>query len=136
MSEQQGNLFIELAVIWGIVISTLIGTALYSWLQEVVNQACDEHCNIWPTHTGEMVQTGLNMGPCHARSLGWAKSYCKDLDEEMQTDHDLEVVGAASMAWSIIRSVVPSEITDHIMEHLKEEGLPSLVTHNIAEGQL
>ncbi|KAF8833545.1 hypothetical protein BDN67DRAFT_873524, partial [Paxillus ammoniavirescens] len=39
-----------------------------------------------------------------------------------------------SMAQSIIQSVVPFEITDHIMKHLKEEGLPSLVTCNITEG--
>ncbi|KAF9221209.1 hypothetical protein BS17DRAFT_635463, partial [Gyrodon lividus] len=77
-------------------------------------------------HTGVMVQAGLNMGPCHACVLGWAKSFCKNLDDETKTIHDLKVVGATSMVWSIIRSVVPSEITDHIMECLEE--LPLLVT--------
>ncbi|KAF9246836.1 hypothetical protein BU15DRAFT_25346, partial [Melanogaster broomeanus] len=73
-------------------------------------------------------------GARNARVLGWAKAYCKNLDRATQVMHDQEVIGATSMAWGLIKSVVPSEITDHILKRLEEEGLPSLATRNIDEG--
>ncbi|KAF8833544.1 hypothetical protein BDN67DRAFT_985959 [Paxillus ammoniavirescens] len=42
----KSNLFIELAVVWSVVMSMPVGTALYSWLQEVVDQVYDKCCNI------------------------------------------------------------------------------------------
>ena len=49
-----------------------------------------------------MVQIGLNMGPCHACILGWAKSFTQTLssDEEMiQQDTDLQ--GGMSLLWAL-----------------------------------
>jgi hypothetical protein len=55
-----------------------------------------------PTHPGQLVQVGLNMGPHHARVLGWAKSYTKKLDGQVMVEHDLDAVGALSIMWSMV----------------------------------
>ncbi|KAF9246837.1 hypothetical protein BU15DRAFT_57806 [Melanogaster broomeanus] len=67
VSEREGKKFIELAVIRGVAMSTPVGTALFRWLRQVVDQACDERCNVRPTHAGEMTQAGLNMGAVISR---------------------------------------------------------------------
>ena len=78
-----------------------------------------------------MVQVGLNMGPRHARVLGWAKSYTKNLDNSERIIQDQEVIGAASLMWSLIQSVVPHEITEHVMQCLEDASLPALATRDV-----
>lgn len=53
-------------------------------------------------HPGKIVQLGLNMGPHHARVLGWAKSFTKALDQETLTSHNEDAVGEISIVWSPI----------------------------------
>ena len=87
-----------------------------------------------PTHPGKLVQVGLNMGPRHARVLGWAKSYTKKLDGQVMAEHDLDAVGALSIMWSMVQSTIPREILDAVDSCLAETGLPRLATRNVDEG--
>ena len=87
-----------------------------------------------PTHPGQLVQVGLNMGPHHARVLGWAKSYTKKLDVQVMTEHDLDAVGALLIMWSMVQSTMPGEILDAVDSRLAEAGLPCLATQNVNEG--
>ena len=82
-----------------------------------------------------MVQTGLNMGPRHARVLGWAKSFTKNLDYREKVMQDQEVIGATSLMWSLVQSAVPQKITQHVMQCLENGGLPNLATRNVEEGK-
>ena len=87
-----------------------------------------------PTHPGQLVQVGLNMGPSHACVLGWAKSYTKKLDGRVKVEHDLDAVGALLIMWSMVQSTMPSEILDAVNSRLAEAGLPRLATCNVNEG--
>lgn len=78
----------------------------------------------------------INMGPCHCRVLRWAKSYTKKLDGEIKVDHDLDTVGALSIMWSLVWSVMPVEILKEVDLQLGEDGLPHLATQNVAQGFL
>jgi hypothetical protein len=86
------------------------------------------------THTGQLVQVGLNMGPRHARVLGWAKSYTKKLDSQAMVEHDLDAVGTLSIMWSMVQSTMPNEILGAVNSCLAEVGLPHLATRNVDEG--
>lgn len=81
-----------------------------------------------------MVQIGLNAGPQHARVSGFAVSYTKALDNRAKQLHDEDVIGAVSLVWQLIKTVSPSEITEHVEKKLTEEGLPSIAIPNVAEG--
>lgn len=87
-----------------------------------------------PTHPGQLVQVGINMGPRHARVLGWAKSYTKKLDSHAMVEHDLDAVGSLSIMWSLVQSMMPHEILDQVDSRLAEAGLPCLATRNVEEG--
>lgn len=76
------------------------------------------------------------MGPRHARVLGWAKSFTKALDQETLTSHDEDAVGAISIVWSIIQSVMPRDILDCVDDNLTKLKLPRLATRNIKEGKV
>ncbi|KDR73907.1 hypothetical protein GALMADRAFT_21621, partial [Galerina marginata CBS 339.88] len=111
--------------------------AFYAWLKAVVDEACRERRNpyhLQPTHAGHISQVGLNNGPWHARVIGLAKSYTKHLDTVTQIEHDREVIGAVSITWSIIRSVMPREVLEHVDDCLERYGLPRLATRNVAPG--
>ena len=75
------------------------------------------------------------MGPRHARVLGWAKSFTKALDQETLTSHDEDAVGAISIVWSLIQSVVPRDVLDCVDDNLAWLELPHLATRNIDEGK-
>ena len=74
------------------------------------------------------------MGPRHAHALGWAKSFTKKLNSETMFERDLDVIGALSITWSLVQSLMPSEILDHVDTRLEEVGLPRLATRNVEEG--
>jgi len=74
------------------------------------------------------------MGPRHARVLGWAKSYTKKLDDEVKVEHDLDAVGALSIMWNLVQSVMPQEVQTCVDSRLAEVGLPRLATRNVDEG--
>ncbi|KAI0078510.1 hypothetical protein K474DRAFT_1593925, partial [Panus rudis PR-1116 ss-1] len=75
-------------------------------------------------HRGLMVQFGLNRGARHAELYGYAKSYVKNLDEETKDLHDEDVIGAAGIAWQLIKASSPPEIITHVEECLEKAGLP------------
>ena len=81
-----------------------------------------------------MAQIGLNMGPRHARVLGFAKSYSKKLDDATKILHDRDIVGAVSFIWALMHVVAPQEVTSHIEESMAKAGVPRLATQNVAEG--
>ncbi len=64
-----------------------------------------------------MTQVGMNMGPRHACVLGWAKSFTRKLDSKTMVDHDLDVIDALFITWSLVQSIMPSEILDHVDFH-------------------
>ncbi|KAH9916006.1 uncharacterized protein B0H18DRAFT_885304 [Fomitopsis serialis] len=105
----------------------------------IITQVLSSHLtncliDIQPSHPGKMVQAGLNGGPRHARVLGWAKSYTKDLGKTEREDHDADVIGAAGIAWRLIKSAAPYEVVKHVEQCLLNEGMPHMATQNISEG--
>ena len=82
-----------------------------------------------------MSQIGLNMGPRHARVLGWAKSFTRQLTQETMVKHDSDVIGGAAVVWQIIRGVIPDEVFGAVDDILKYECLPSLATQNVPTGK-
>ena len=76
----------------------------------------------------------MNMGPRHARVLGWAKSYTKKLDAATMVEYDRDAVGGLSIMWSFVQSVMPLEVWDHVDSCMAGVGLPHLATWNIDEG--
>jgi len=74
------------------------------------------------------------MGPRHACVLGWAKSFTKMLDTETMIEYNQDAVGGLSIMWSLVQSVMPLEVRDHVDSCLMEVGLPHLATRNVDEG--
>jgi hypothetical protein len=119
---------IELAIIHGVALNASFSPLLFYWLAGIVKQACSERRNVRvsihlymifkyltdiifkPNHPGQLVQVGLNMGPHHAHVLGWAKSYTKKFDGQVMVEHDIDAVGALSIMWSLVQSIMPCEI--------------------------
>lgn len=81
-----------------------------------------------------MVQVGLNLGPWHARVLGLAKSYKKNLDSSVMQAHDIDAVGALSLFWGLIQNFMPSEVVDETNHQLASYKLPQLTTRNLSPG--
>lgn len=94
-----------------------------------------QYNKLQPTHPGAMTQLGLNLGPRHARVLGWAKSFTKKLDSSDMALHDLDCIGAVSITWSILQAVMPQEIIIHVNSCLAGYGLPRIATRNVAGGE-
>ena len=82
------------------------------------------------------MQLGLNLGPRHARVLGWAKSYKKNLDQPTRIKHDQDAVGAVSVLWSLLQSVMPRDVLDTVDECLGALHLPRIATRDIKQGML
>ncbi|KAH7879819.1 hypothetical protein F5051DRAFT_339886, partial [Lentinula edodes] len=85
-------------------------------------------------HVGTMNQVGLNMGPRHARVFGPAVSFTKKLVKEKMVDHDEDIIGAASLIWSIAQAVLPQDVLQVMYDHIAAEELPLLQTRNVAPG--
>ena len=49
-------------------------------------------------------------------------------------EHDLDTVGALSIMWSLIQSIMPGEILNQVNSCLTAVGLPRLATQNLDEG--
>ncbi|KAF8074558.1 hypothetical protein FPV67DRAFT_1574567 [Lyophyllum atratum] len=129
-----GGIEIELAVIRGVATRAAFSGDLYSWLVQVVDNACSERRDVRPDHEGCMVQAGLNLGPRHARVLGWAKSYTKKLDAKTKTEHDEDVIGAVSLLWSLVQTAMPQEVAEHVQKQLDASQLPTVATRNVPKG--
>ncbi|KAH9917278.1 uncharacterized protein B0H18DRAFT_41758 [Fomitopsis serialis] len=123
---------LELMCIRGVAQQAALSTPLYAWLHQVVESACNERRN--PSHGGHMAQVGLNRGPWHARVVGWAKSYTRNLDPSIQQCHDEDVIGAVSLVWAMIKAVVPSEAIQEVEASLEQAEMPRIATRNVAEG--
>ncbi|KAF9493852.1 hypothetical protein BDN71DRAFT_1394242, partial [Pleurotus eryngii] len=85
-------------------------------------------------HEGNLTQIGMNLGPCHACVLGWAKSFVKNLSEKDMKIHDMDAIGAVSIFWSILCIYAPTKVTNAMVEHIKQEELLTLATQNIGLG--
>jgi hypothetical protein len=81
-----------------------------------------------------MVQFGLNMGPRHARTFGWAKSYTKRLSDDEKRIHDGDVIGCMSLAWALIKTHVPADIVTHVIDFLNTNSYPQIGTRSIPSG--
>jgi len=81
-----------------------------------------------------MVQVGLNGGPRHARKIGWAKSYTKKLDKFVKIEHDLDLVGAASILWALAQAYLPEEVIKDCEAAMERENVPRMSTQNIPAG--
>ncbi|KAJ7817631.1 hypothetical protein B0H14DRAFT_2170679, partial [Mycena olivaceomarginata] len=80
---------------------------------------------------GEMAQVGYNAGPRHAHVFGCAKSYNKNLDEATKINHDHDAIAAVNIVCAASKAWLPTDITDNIETHLRENNLPRIATRNI-----
>ncbi|KAJ7254010.1 hypothetical protein B0H12DRAFT_1017183, partial [Mycena haematopus] len=85
-------------------------------------------------HPGKMVQSGFTAGPRHAHVFGPGKCYTKKIDSATAIDHDIDTIGAFTLAWNIARAILPTEIIDKTTEAVGEIGLPTISTRNVAAG--
>ena len=92
--------------------------------------------NIQPGDVGRMSQVGLNMGPRHARAIGWAKSYTKNLDHETKVQHDQDVIDAVSFVWGLAQKLMPQEVIETTKSRLNALSMPTLRTQNVPEGKI
>ncbi|EMD30816.1 hypothetical protein CERSUDRAFT_145806 [Gelatoporia subvermispora B] len=125
---------IELVVLRGVAMDSARSGPLYRWLTTVVDTACDVRSDVRPGHGGRMAQAGLNLGPRHARVLGWAVSYKKKLTTQAMVSHDEDVIGATSLVWSLARAQLPGDITGPIQTTLNSLKMPRLATRNVEQG--
>ena len=82
-----------------------------------------------------MTQMGINNGPRHARQVGWAKSYNKILTLEDMIAHDEDIIGATSLMWAIMRSLLPVEVVREIETGLLQDWVPRIASRNVADGE-
>ncbi|TDL13220.1 hypothetical protein BD410DRAFT_847188 [Rickenella mellea] len=54
------------------------------------------------------------MGARHARVLGWAKSFTKNLEQAEMVQQDNDVIAAAGITWSLIKSCMPNIATRNV----------------------
>ncbi|KAJ6613652.1 hypothetical protein B0H10DRAFT_2191846 [Mycena sp. CBHHK59/15] len=108
--------------------------AILEWVQHTVDVATEERRNVRPDHLGKMVQVGYNAGPRHAHVFGCPKSYNKNLDEDTKINHDHDVIAAVNIVWAASKAWLPTDITDNIETHLRENDLPRIATRNIPAG--
>lgn len=80
------------------------------------------------------MQIGLNMGPRHARILGWAKSFTRKLTHGEMVREDTNLIGAMSLLWALVKSFLPVDITE-LVQTLLDKDYPALATHNIPMGK-
>ncbi|KAG6819030.1 hypothetical protein H0H93_016124 [Arthromyces matolae] len=125
---------IELVVLRDIIMNTPFAAEIYRWLHEVVLRACKVRRDVRPNHEGKMIQVGLNMGPRHARILGWAKSFTAKLSDVEKAANDDNMIGAMSLFWNIVKAVFPVEITSVVQKCLDDAEMPTLATRHIPEG--
>lgn len=81
-----------------------------------------------------MTQIGINTGPRHCRQLGLAKSYQATLSNEDYIAHDEDVNGAAGIFWSLILSMMPTEVTEPVVDALDKNSIPHFQTQFIEPG--
>ncbi|KAI4293839.1 hypothetical protein EV715DRAFT_213942, partial [Schizophyllum commune] len=83
---------------------------------------------------GRMAQMGINNGPRHAQCVGWAKSYVKTLTIDDMIAHDEDIIGATSLMWAIMRSLLPVEVIREIESGLLQDWVPRIASRNVADG--
>ncbi|KAF7424823.1 hypothetical protein PC9H_010134 [Pleurotus ostreatus] len=125
---------LELVVFHGIGEGSELTADLYKWLNAVIDYACWARRDVRPYHEGNLTQIGMNLGPRHARVLGWAKSFVKNLSNKDMKIHDTDAIGAVSIFWSILSAYAPTEVTDAMVKYVEEEELPHLATQNVGPG--
>ncbi|KAF6765611.1 hypothetical protein DFP72DRAFT_1108472 [Ephemerocybe angulata] len=123
---------IELAVIRNCLGEEAFAAPLLAWLDAVIHAAVGVRRNQRPNQPGAMVQIGLNMGPRHARVLGWGKSFNKpNLSQEEMTAQDTDFIGAQSLLWLLINSNFPTEVPAAFAAGVADLPYPALGTQNV-----
>ncbi|KAL0060974.1 hypothetical protein AAF712_012205 [Marasmius tenuissimus] len=88
-------------------------------------------------HEGIMTQIGLTNGardkskkrtPSTGICTGWGVSYKKEYPREECVAHDEDVVAVSSIFWSLIMSMMPSEVTSPVREQLEKHSIPHLAS--------
>lgn len=82
-----------------------------------------------------MVQIGLNMGPRHARILGWAKSFTRNLSDKEMIQQDTDLLGGMSLLWALIKAYLPTDVTKPV-QHKLDGIYPTMATRNVPEGMI
>ncbi|KAF9521524.1 hypothetical protein CPB83DRAFT_900619 [Crepidotus variabilis] len=130
----RNNLQIELVILRNIATDAPFSAELSAWMADVIETACEVRRNVRPTHGGQMSQVGMNLGARHARVLGWAKSFVKNLDAGTMVQQDEDAIGVLSIVWSLITSMMPREVLDHVNDRLASFNLPRIASRNVSEG--
>ncbi|KAJ3507943.1 hypothetical protein NMY22_g16778 [Coprinellus aureogranulatus] len=125
---------IELVVIRDALAESEFTKPLLDWITATVCMATCNRRNVRPTHPGVMVQIGINMGPRHAKVLGYAKSFTRKLSAEQMAAQDTDLIGAISLLWNLARAYLPEEVIAEITAFLDSVDYPPLATRNIPAG--
>ncbi|KAF6751598.1 hypothetical protein DFP72DRAFT_850713 [Ephemerocybe angulata] len=113
---------VELVVIRDALAESEFTGPLLNWLSDVVYAAT---CNRRDVHIG------INMGPCHARTLGYAILFTKKLTLEEKTAQDTDLIGALSLLWNLAKAYMPGDFMDEITRFLEDLNYPELGTRHI-----
>ncbi|KAJ3774033.1 hypothetical protein FB446DRAFT_640528 [Lentinula raphanica] len=128
--------------------SLLDSRNFYDWLIAVIDYACtvrrDQQPDtqlfyMQPSHPGHMAQLGLTVGarhiPSSKRQVAWGVSYSKKLSDDAKIAHDEDAIGACGIIWSIILFMLPTEVTDPVIEVLHDRKIPHMATRYVAPGR-
>ncbi|KAF6756028.1 hypothetical protein DFP72DRAFT_1067327 [Ephemerocybe angulata] len=126
---------VELVVIRDALAESEFTEPLLNWLSDVVYAATCNRRDVRPNHPGRMVQIGINMGPRHARTLGYAISFTKKLTLEQKAAQDTDLIGALSLLWNLAKAYMPGDVMDEITGFLEDLNYPELGTRHIPSGR-
>lgn len=101
-----------------------------------------------------MTQAGLNAGQRNAQKIDWAiaftKAKFKDLPathkkfsaetnterHKLRAQHDMHVIGAASVLWALSNAYMPAEVMDDLYTGMEQQGMPRIATRDVPPGAL
>ena len=92
--------------------------------------------HLQPNHPGKMVQFGMNAGPRHKRIFQRAVSVVnrKKYSTEELSRKDLNCMGVFSFTYNKFLTHMPKEVVLQDLKELKEAGLPTPSTDELAAG--
>ncbi|TFY73303.1 hypothetical protein EWM64_g10709, partial [Hericium alpestre] len=108
--------------------------AVYTFVDNAVQEACSERRNVRPLHQGEMIQLGWNAGARDVYIWGLAVSYTKKRSQDVQKKHDEDVVAVMSLMWSLVHTHIPTDVVDETERIMDNSGMLKLATRTIAAG--
>ncbi|KIJ48817.1 hypothetical protein M422DRAFT_247176 [Sphaerobolus stellatus SS14] len=96
------------------------------YINNVIDDATDNHRNIQPTHPGTMIQAGWNAGPWHVHVWGLVHNLRKKFSQEDKLAKDRKMLGALCAVWNMIQAKAPREPIDDLLEVIDEAGMPNM----------